>query len=227
MTVVVIGDNTGDDFSGTIDAQIKEGASTTNYGSSSTMETTKWSAGDYTHSVIAFTGLSNITGPVTVNDAKVSLRLTDELNLITQTISMYRLLRNWVEGEVTWDDYSTSNAWQTAGGTGANDRSGTVSATASIGSGPALQYYDFTGTQIDTDVENMINGSVSNYGWHDERTDGGAGGYYLTWATSEGTDGQRPYLTVDYTASATDPEGTLIGGKLLRGGLLMRGVLVS
>jgi len=31
-------------------------------------------------------------------------------------------------------------------------------------------------------------------------------------------------LTVDYTA-AGDPEGSLVGGKLLRGGLLLHGVL--
>lgn len=201
MTIVVIGDNTGDDYAGTDDTQIEEGAPTTNRDSLIYFETSKYSSGNWAHALLRFSGLSNITGPVTVNDAYISLTIGDAAGA-NHTVSWYRLLRTWVTTEATWNIYSTGNNWGTAGGTNATDRSGTVSAQAINISTTIGTVVDFTGTQIDQDVEDAINGVVPNDGWHGERTDGSNDSGYRQWRGEGASDGLRPYLTVDYTASS-------------------------
>lgn len=224
MPIVIIGNNTGDDFSGTIDAELYSASPDSNNSTTASKETTKYAAGDHRNSLYKFTGLSNITGPVTVNDAYIQMYCGDFGGTNPQTITAKRLLRNWVESEVTWNSYSSGNSWETAGGYGAGDISSTTSATASVtGTGNA----SFTGTQIDTDVENFINGSVSNYGWHMTRTDAESDSSWCVWRSADwGESGTRPRLYVDYSTSS-DPEGSLIHGKLINGGLLFQGVLTG
>ena len=199
MTIVVIGDNTGDDYAGTDDTHLEEGAPTTNRDSLIYFETSKYSANNWAHGLLRFSGLSNITGPVTVSDAKISLTIGDAAGL-NHTVSWYRLLRAWVVAEATWNIYSTANNWGTAGGTGAADRSSTLSAQATNISATIGDVVEFTGTQIDQDVEDFINGDLTNDGWHGERTDGSNDTTYRQWRSEGATDGLRPYLTVDYTA---------------------------
>lgn len=197
MTTVVISDNAGADFSGTDDCQIKSGAATTNYGSDGTMEVTKWAVGDHLHSLLKFTGLSNITGPVTVSSATLELYLSSG-DPGTHTISMYRLLRNWVESQATWNIFSTSNNWGTAGGLNATDRSSTLTASASVNN--TSEYKSFTSAQLAQDVQDFINGVNPNYGWHFERTGGGDDNQGRIFHTSESvSDTSRPKLTVVYT----------------------------
>jgi hypothetical protein len=200
MTTATIGDNTGNTHAGTDDAQIQEPNATTNYGSGTTMEVTKFSAGSHTHSLVKFTGLSNISGPVTVSAA--TLYLYNTSNAGNTTIEARRLLRNWVEAQATWNVYSTGNSWTTAGGlSDSNDRSSTVSGSVAIAN-TISGYYGITGAQLIADVEAIINGTQSNFGWHIERQGTGNEGNFATFRTSEGTDGQRPYLEVVYTATA-------------------------
>ena len=204
MTITVIGDNTGNDFAGTEDTKLREVEPTVNFGTAIETEITKYGAGDHSHTVIKFSGLSNITPPVTVNSATISIRQNANGGG-THTLSMYRLLRTWVEGQATWNIYSTSNNWQTAGGLGANDRSSTLSAAAT--SAAPDGYKTWSAAQLATDHQNIINGVNPNDGWHTERTDGLNDANYRVLDTSEATDGNRPYTTVDHvpSGSATNP----------------------
>jgi hypothetical protein len=205
MTTVVIGDNTGNDFSGTDDGQIKETGATTNYGSSATMETTKWAASDHSHSVLKFTGLSNITPPVIVSSVTLNLFLVDGSAGTTHAMDIRRLLRNWVEAEATWNIFATANNWTTAGALGdGNDRVAAASAQLSATAALAV-YKSVTDTgQLALDVADWINGVNPNYGWHLSRNGTGNDGTYKQWSTSEAIDGNRPYLSVTYTPIVSD-----------------------
>jgi hypothetical protein len=201
MPTVTIGDNTGNTHSGTEDTQLSSGATSTNYGSDATMEVTKYAPGSHIHSVLKFTGLSNISGPVTVSAATLYLYNTG--NAGNTTIEARALLRNWVEAQATWNNYSTGNAWGTAGGlSDAVDR--TTSASGSVLVSNTINgYYSISSAQLAADVQAFINGTQSNYGWHIERQGTGNDTNFAIFRTSEGTDGQRPYLEITYTVSST------------------------
>jgi hypothetical protein len=195
---VTVGDNTGNTHSGTEDNKLRQFNATSNFGGDTTWEVTKFGAGDHTHGAIRFPGLSSISGPVTVTAATLFIRLSNVGGTVTYTVDARRFLRNWIEAQSTWNVYSTGNSWTTVGGLGdGNDRSATISGSVSVDT--TLGYFGITGAQLITDVQNMINGSVPNYGWHLERNGVGNDGNYRVFQSSEGTDGQRPYLEITYT----------------------------
>lgn len=214
MPTVVIGNNTGDDYSGVEDTHIKESHATNNYGINSTYETTKYASSDHTHSLIRFSGLSSISGTVSVSSATLYQRLSAQdgsANAYTVTIRL--LLRNWIEGTQSsndrsndspysccYNEYGGGNSWTSAGAlSNGNDRSSTSSGDFAVTGD--YGYQSFSSAQFATDVENIINESISNHGWHQERTDAQNDERYKKFVSSEGTDGQRPYLTVTYTES--------------------------
>jgi len=213
MPTVVIGDNTGDDFSGTEDAMVKNFSTRVgfNYGGSTLLEITKYTATpDHAHSLIRFTGISNLPSSITVSSASVSLYLNGGGGSKTHILTMKRLLRTWTEntlngttGDASNNNYSIGNAWTTGGGlSDGNDRSATVSDT--ILANNTFNEYKTSAdiAQLRTDIENFASGANTNDGWHFERTDDQDDTQYRDFTSSEGTDGQRPYLTIVYTTGA-------------------------
>lgn len=199
---ITITDNTTGSPTGTVgvtNAQIREVSATTNYGSSSNFEVTKWDVSDHTHALLKF-DLSSVSGPVTVSSVTVGIYLNSDGGG-THAVDLRRLLRNWVEAQATWNIYATASNWTTAGAlSDGNDRVGTVSGQiASIAS--TTQYYTVvqsSGGLVD-DVQGWINGTFSNYGWHLSRNGTGNDNTSKTFTSDDGTNGQRPYLTVVYT----------------------------
>lgn len=197
---VTIGDNTGNGFSGTDDAGLKENAATTNYGSSVQVDLHKYGSGDHANVVVRFPGLSNITGPVTVTAATLYLWQVGGPG-VPITYNVFRMLRNWSEAQTTWNEYTTGNNWTTAGALGsATDIAASASATPTFNQ--SVAYQAITSAGLIADVEGMINGTLSNLGWLIERQDAGNDTQYSVVTMSEGTDTQRPYLDITYTAAA-------------------------
>jgi hypothetical protein len=197
MPTVVIGNNTGDDYAGTEDTRLVQTSPTTNYGSGDAFDMHKAVADQYLHSIIRFSGLSNISAGVTVSSAVLSLYHFNGTSV--QTFSLRRLLRNWVEAQATWNIYSTGNNWSTAGATSdGNDRSSGVSAT--LTSSSSTGRYRNSG-DLSADVESFINGDLTNNGWHGERTDGADDGNIVRFRSANIGDGYRPYLSVTYEES--------------------------
>ena len=200
MPTVTIGANTTDTYSGAIDCQLHLPEPTMNVNSTSVQLTTPtdWeSAG-----LLAFTGLSNITGPVTVSAATLYLYKNQESpSFYNPTAYCRRVLRNWVENQATWNVYSTGNSWTTAGAKGdGTDRVATATTLSGLGS--ALNQYHAQAIST-ADVEGWINGTFSNYGWLInivESTD-----QFWKFVSNTGTDGQRPYLSVTYEAATGSP----------------------
>jgi hypothetical protein len=216
MPTVTIGGNTADDFSGSEDAQMKEALSTNNYGGTTSFQTSLWAVGDYTHALISFSGISNLPSSLTVSSVTMYLYLTGSDSGTTATITTKRLLRDWEEGtqngadrqndtpdSCCWDEYGSGNSWTTAGGTSdGNDRSSTNSGDWSVNDTTG-EYKSLSTAQLAADVEDFADGTLSNYGWHEEVTAGLSNSDYREFASTEGTDGQRPYLSVTYTSSDT------------------------
>jgi hypothetical protein len=211
MPTVVIGNNTGDDYSGTEDAMILEWGSlaTRNCGGRVNTEISKAASGDYANTLIKFSGLSNL--PASISVSASALYMTCWTHTAgTRTATAKRLLRNWIEGTLDnadrtgdspasccWNEYGSQNAWTTAGAlSDGNDRSSTASATMTM-DGTGYKY--FSGSQLNTDIANMRSGTYSNYGWMLERTDGSGDSTHDVFAMSEDMDGHRPYLSVTYT----------------------------
>ncbi len=61
-----------------------------------------------------------------------------------------------------------------------------------------------TGAGLVADIQGFVDGSLSNYGWVLRRTDGSADSTaHVFHSASSGSSGERPYLSVTYTTSAT------------------------
>jgi hypothetical protein len=223
MPTVTIGDNTGgsaNTHAGTIDTQLKSDSPTTNYGGDATFEVHKYAVGNHAHGLIAFPGLSNITGPVVVTAASLWLYMLSGA-VDSAVMTFRRLLRNWVEAQATWNIYATASNWGTAGGLNNTTDRSVSSGTLTQGNASFGGYYEMVGdAQFRQDVQDFINGSVNNYGWHIERTDGADDTGFRTFASSEGTNGTRPYLSVT-TGVANSGGFERIGRGIMRG--TMRG----
>ena len=122
----------------------------------------------------------------------------------TRTITMHRMLRNWVEAEATWNIYSTGNSWTTGGGRGdGTDRVGTASASVQSGVKAANDHVDFTGAGLVADVQGWLDEDYNNYGWLldcDSNFSGVSEYSNSRYRSSDhATAAQRPVLTVIYT----------------------------
>lgn len=117
------------------------------------------------HSVLKF-DLGAIKSQLLPGEEIVSIELRMVIENDTAekpgTVECYRLLRDWVESEVNWNEYSSGNSWQTGGASGANDRDATLVGsftTTASDSGPKTM-------TLDTDIVlGMMNGTYPNYGW--------------------------------------------------------------
>ena len=202
MPTVTIGNNTGDDYAGTEDAQIKSNNSSANYGGRTNFECTKYASGNHTHALLGFSGLSNLPSSITVSDSSLNIYCVGHSDG-ERTITARRLLRSWIEGTANGQEQSGSCSWSSYGGgnwttSGAlsdgNDRSSTVSGTGSLkGSG----WLEISGSQLNTDIQNGYQS------WHLERTDGADDHAYDIFTSSEGSDGNRPYVSVTYEENAS------------------------
>lgn len=209
MPTITIGNNTGDTYSGTEDAMIKQTYPTYNYGSRTTLEAVKYATNDHTHTLLKFTGLINIPSNAIINNAVLYIYQTTTGP--DQTYTFRKLLHNWIEGtqdandrnwndpySCCWNEYGAGNAWTTAGGlSNGNDRSSTITGQLLFG-GVVSEYKSFTSEQLILDIQNFVNYSSQNYRWHIERTDSQDDSTYEIMASSEGADYQRPYLEVTY-----------------------------
>jgi hypothetical protein len=151
---------------------------------------------DIYRSLIKF-DLSSIPPGSKVISAYFELYLTTDQSNVLTVYRLYRVKRAWVEGEATWNIYSTGNSWQTAGAAGDDDRESEMVGTWTMPSAnpPLNEWY---GTYLDIpSIEAMIDGAWSNNGWLlkavTEVDDA------FVFGSSEAVDtAARPRLTIDY-----------------------------
>lgn len=137
---------------------------------------------------------SQLTG-ATINSATLRAYITGDASSNARTARVYRLKRIIVSNQVTWNSYSSGNAWQTAGGTGANDIDTTEVGTRAFSASETLNAYkDFTLNT--TKIQEMVDGTFTNNGFlvkMDTESDDGYTGPVWDDATNPHT------LVIDYT----------------------------
>ncbi|KKK79973.1 hypothetical protein LCGC14_2828150 [marine sediment metagenome] len=171
-------------------------------------------ANDASRPVIKF-NLSSIPSDATIDSVTLELWENFADRSAAQAaapVNLHRLLQNWVEAQVTWNDYSTGNSWGTAGAASVGvDRDGDVSATVTldhVAAGAMVTWADDgADPSLKNDVQQFVNGTWANYGWILEKPDWellGVGPFALNqFRTSDyATAAQRPKLTVNYTLAA-------------------------
>lgn len=194
MTITVIGNNTGDDFSGTNDCHLLESSPTTTFNYLSNVVDGR----DTVRSVILqqLTGLSSIAASEVVSSVTLGL-FRETSNTPSVSIYLHRLLKTWGEGTATWNTTDGSTSWTTAGAlSDGNDRSATASVALVMGNASIYYTVTDTGTFM-SDVQNFINSGYPNYGHGLYITDTNA---VRAVTSNTGTDGQRPYVAVTHAA---------------------------
>lgn len=219
MPTVVISDNTsGADFSGVEDARIRLAAPTTNDGSGATLEATAYDVGDDNRSLIRFAGLSNIPSTATITSVTLTINCSTNLaNVVAPNeVVIHRCLRAFVEGQATWNIYSTGNSWATAGGLGTGDAVASASHTEAPSAGTGDKAFSSAG--LLADVQAWVDGSVANNGWlikHSGDPSGSLQTKVYEFVSSEGADGSRPRLSVTYTDAGGGGSIVLMGQAIL------------
>jgi len=148
--------------------------------------------------------LSGIPADATITAACLALRGNVTLTTTVQvTINIYSLLRNWVEGEVTWNDWQTGSTWTTAGADSVgNDRTDNI-----MGVFYVTEQSDWYTTTLDIDtVQGWVDGSISNYGMLLKNTNDTD--RYTSFISSDNVEWARPVLVISYDISTATPTNT-------------------
>ena len=178
------------------DSDIISSNPTTKYGSGTLMAMGEHNAAvQIARILINFAGLSNGDVPKnrTVLSAKLSMYLATDASNTGRNYDVYRCKRDVVESEVTWNQYSAGNNWQTAGGWGNDDNEKVLMARTALTASEAVGFKDWN---LDTDmVFEMING-VWTPKWLMVRTLSEYNDQYVFRTTQHGTTTSHPKLTI-------------------------------
>lgn len=173
-----------------LDATLTTSSPASNFGAVNILVIGELNTGaDVSHGLLKF-DLSSIPSAAKLESAQITLTVVTDYSTNARTMRVYPLLRNWVELEATWNVYSTGNAWQTAGGTGALDIG------ASIGS-VALGASEAPGTAIVIPLTVDHKTDLGNYGFlfkTDTESDDG----YAFASSDHATPAYRPKLEITY-----------------------------
>ena len=200
MTTQTIGGRTADTFSGVLDTVIQQSSPSTTSGSVDRFQVSLAVAGQERKSLIQFTGLSNIAGPVAVSSVVISLFRLNNVTAPNRLINCKKVLRAVSEAGASWNNYAAGTPWQTAGALGALDVDATVLATGTIPS-TGNQRFTVSGAGLTALVQDVINGVVSNPWLILEVSDPGTvgSGDFDIASTQRATESQRPYMEVTFT----------------------------
>lgn len=172
-------------------------------------------AGESNAAVDTRRGLIKMTLPVLGTDIPSNAVITGaRLIVFIQTdnssnardFKLYRVRRDWVVSQATWNIWKTGNNWTTAGaGDTTNDIDSTVWATTNFGAAETVDTAKIFSLDL-TEFGKMLDGTYSNYGWiikPDTELNDAYGFYMCNEATNLS---ERPILEVTYTIPPTGNE---------------------
>lgn len=146
--------------------------------------------------------LTSIPSSAVVSGGTMSVYLSTNTSNNTRTLRAYRVLRNWVETEATWNSYSSGNSWDTAGcGNTTTDREATDSGNVSVGSDEPVGFVEIPMTA--SKIQEMINGGFTNNGYL-LKVDTETNDRNIYSSSDNATGAQHPKLVVTYTSSGLD-----------------------
>jgi hypothetical protein len=185
-----------------IDTMLNEQLPTTNHGTETvTSVGYNTSSSNKRRGLLKF-DLSKGTNPPpsTATASSAVITLNCSTYNVTRTLATYQVLRDWVEAQVTWNIWKTSNNWTTAGcGSAGNDYVNTDLGSVSVtGTGTVTLTLNAAGLAI---VQGWIDGSIANYGLllkHTAETTE----RNVYDSSDNATAGNRPQLVIEYTTPA-------------------------
>lgn len=147
--------------------------------------------------------LTSIPSGATINGGTITLTVRIDRSANARLLSFYRVRRDWVVTEATWNAYSTGNNWTTAGAADTtNDRESDASGTVTQ---PAVMAVDekLSITLTPSKLQDMIPGGTwTNNGFllqvATESDDA-----ILYHSTNQGTLANGPILVIDYTPGSS------------------------
>jgi hypothetical protein len=178
-------------YSGTRDTKMKSGSPTTNYGSDTKLEID----GSPDESSILYWDLASIPPGSAIQSVDITVNVT---NGSSHSYELYELLRPWVEGEVTWNEYALGQNWEVAGADGSGDRGSTVLGTMTGPRGLTTISLNSDGVAV---VQSWVANPSSNNGFVCLDYVGASNGLGLS-SRETGTVSERPILSVTYSSSS-------------------------
>lgn len=184
------------------DTFIQDTAANTNWGANAEIKVGEFypAASDIQRTLIKF-DLSSIPAGATITSAILTLTVSANAAANARDYKMFRVLRNWVELQATWNIFSTGNNWGTAGCSNtATDYDPTAHATTNFAATITLNT-EKTFSINTTEFKKMVDGTYQNYGWL-IKADSEANDAHAFHSSSATTASYRPKLVVEYTANS-------------------------
>lgn len=180
------------------DTYIDNQLTTTNFGTNASLLIGESNAETRDNRCLIKFDLSSIPAGSQIISATLSLWQFAELSNNARDMRVFLLKRVWVETEATWNEYSSGNSWQNAGGFGVNDAQTSpdiglinLSATESAGE----KQITLTASAIQ---DLLTGGSFTNNGFiikmNTENED-----QQQFRSSDYGTAGERPKLAIVYS----------------------------
>jgi hypothetical protein len=190
-TTATVSFQDGGSYSGTRDTTILSKSANSNQGTNKSV-TVDGSPDD---AALIDWNVSTIPAGSTVTSATITLNIT---TTSTNTFQIYELTRNWTETGATWNRYSTTSTWSTAGAQGASDRGATVLGTvAASKKGKLTITLNAAGIAV---VQKWVNNPATNFGFTIQNY---ANSKAFVFDSREAkTAANRPQLTIKYTLPA-------------------------
>ena len=148
--------------------------------------------------------LSSLPDSAAISSTTLSLYFHSDQSNNARTMRVYRLKREWVLAQATWNSWKTGSNWATAGGFGAADCEQSDIGNRAYPASPTLnEFKDFslTATQK-TDLDYGLENAGNATGWL-IKVDTEAGDAYAHYASDYATAANRPKLVIEYTAGDT------------------------
>ena len=150
--------------------------------------------------------LSALPAGITVTDAKLKLFVTSRSPDIAVTLRTYRVLKQWLEDEATWNDATTSMPWTSPGGQSPGNDYDPVYDDEVAG-------FDGIGVWLELDITDMARHWImlpgENYGtiikayrYLDQTV------LYTLWSANVSNVGLRPQLCISYLMPTPTPTAT-------------------
>jgi hypothetical protein len=166
----------------------------TNYGNLTVLQIGRWSSGYSMRALCAF-DFSSISSSEVCDSAILSLWLNHDYSSNDCTWKVYRVKRQWLEMQATWNQYISGASWQTAGAMGANDIDLTELGTSSTISASATAGTEIQISLNTAEVQKMYDGTYPNYGFLIKATSETSVNLWYVYSLQAGTN--IPKITIE------------------------------
>jgi hypothetical protein len=201
-TITYTNNTTGGDSTAIVEADLSVVGPTFNFDGNTNMSCEHVSGVTDRVMWLKVTDLSGIPSGATINAVTVELYREGGFSSGGAVHFIRRCLRDVLVTQLTGNVARTGTPWTTVGAlSDGNDRAASSSGTMSVDN--TNGYKTASGAGLVTLFQDWLDGVNSNFGFFvfPDTTDD----VYSTFTQSEGTDGQRPRIIVDYTAGGGGP----------------------